>query len=178
MTPPPVESTPQVAPFRPAQDWFVVEERDGLVHCVAWAPAERLVRTTLTLLEQLDPAVDVVMESARDGRAWAGEQLSLGEVRLALAGLQRPLVTHGGVEVSVYTPEDQITLTSSLLLVLVSRSYRWTYLLEASGFEQRERVPSPEWDPAGVLRRPAPALATALEAAAAALALEPRYASA
>ena len=128
----------RVPRFRPVPDWFVSRTRGGLSEVFAWANAERIVSVFHALTEHLDPAVDVSVESRREGRTWRGELLPLPDVRDVVGRLQLPLAMYGGVEVCVYTPDDQLTLTPGLALVIYARSDRWLYLLEGMGFSERE----------------------------------------
>jgi hypothetical protein len=143
------------------------------VECFVWSPAERLLRTWLSLLAQLDRDVDVTLESVRDDRRWCGERLAREDVRAALTALQRPLAMHGGVELSVYTPDDQLTITPELALVIYARSDRWLYLLDAAGFVERAEVPPADWQAESVVRAPAPSLAQVLDEVAARLGMPP-----
>lgn len=124
----------------------MVRRRGGVHEIFAWANAERIVDVLHALTALLDPAIDVCIESRRSGQTWQGELLPLPDVREVLGRLQTPLATYGGVELSVYTPDDQLTLTASLALVIYARSDRWVYLLEAMGFEERDDAPKPAWD--------------------------------
>jgi hypothetical protein len=164
----------RVPRFRPASDWYVVGERGPLVECVVWSTAERLLRVFLSLLEHLDAEVDVAIESVRDSQSWLGERRSLSDVRAALSPLQRPLVTHGGVEVSVYTPDEQLTITPALGLVIYARSDRWVYLLDAMGFAERTEAPPSDWNADGAPLADAPTLRAAVEQTVQLLALELR----
>lgn len=162
----------RVPRFRPASDWYVVASRGPLVECVVWSTAERLLRVYLSLLEHLDGEVDLAIESARDAQSWRGELLALSDVRAALTPLQRPLVMHGGVEVSVYTPDEQLTITSALGLVIYARSDRWVYLLDAMGFSEVPVAPAADWHPERAPLAEAPALHEAVEQVVQLLALE------
>jgi len=163
----------RVPRFRPAIDWYVVGQRGPLVECVVWSTAERLLRVYLSLLEHLDGEVDLVIETARDAGRWRGELRSLSDVRAALTPLQRPLVIHGGVEVSVYTPDEQLTITTALGLVIYARSDRWVYLLDAMGFSERSEAPPADWHPERAPMGSAPALQVAVDQIVERLALEP-----
>ncbi len=163
----------QVPRFRPVPDWYVTRQRAGLVECFVWSPAERLLRTYLSLLAQLDDEVDLAIESARDDRRWRGERLAREEVRAALTPLQRALTRHGGVELSVYTPDDQLTITPEMALVIYARSDRWLYLLDAAGFVERAEVPPADWRATSETRPPVPTLAQLLDEVAGRLDLHP-----
>jgi len=60
-----------------------------------------------------------------------GSDMALPDVRDAVARLKVPLSTYGGVEITLFTPEDQLTLTPQIELFIYSRSDRWMYLLIA-----------------------------------------------
>ncbi len=167
------DSMLRVPRFRPVPEWFMVRSRGGVHELFAWAVSERVVNVLHALTAQLDPAVDVCIESRRDGRVWRGELLPLPDVREVLGRLQLPLATYGGVEISIYTPDDQLTLTSSLALVIYARSDRWVYLLEGMGFEERKAAPTPVWDADHAPLGDAPELDRALELAVERLALVP-----
>ncbi len=167
----------RVPRFRPANDWYVVGQRGPLVECVVWSTAERLLRVYLSLLEHLDGEVDIAIESARDTQSWRGEMRSLADVRAALTPLQRPLVLHGGVEVSVYTADEQLTITPALGLVIYARSDRWVYLLDAMGFSERPEAPTADWRPERAPIADAPTLRAAVAQVVQLLALEPVGAS-
>ncbi len=163
----------RVPRFRPVPDWFVSRARGGLSEIFAWANAERIVSAFHALTEHLDPAVDVNIECRRDGATWRGELLPLPDVRDVVGRLQLPLAMYGGVEVCVYTPDDQLTLTPGLALVIYARSDRWLYLLEGMGFAERETVPEPAWDSDAAPLGDAPELTRGLELAVERLGLSP-----
>ncbi len=152
----------RVPRFRPLSDWFVVRGRGGLTEIFAWANAERIASVFHALTEHLDPAVDVSMHSLRANTEWSGALLPLPDVREALGRLQLPLGMYGGVEVAVYTPDDQLTITPTMALVIYARSDRWVYLLEGMGFTERARAPEPAWDASAAPLGDAPELERAL----------------
>jgi hypothetical protein len=162
----------EAARFRATQDWFVAQ-RLRQAHCVqVGASAERIVDLMHALSVHLDPAVDVALDDVRTARRWRGESVALPDVRDVVGRLRLPLASYGGVEFTVYTPQDQITLTPELLLVIYARTDRWTYLLDAMGLREREALPAPTWTPSRARLRPAPLLLDALVSAAARLGLE------
>lgn len=156
------QSSLRVPRFRPVPDWFVASETGGVHALFAWSNAERIVNVLHALAAHLDPAVDLVLESSRDGRTWCGELLPLPDVRIALGRLQSPVASYGGVELSIYTPDDQLTLTQALGLVVYARSDRWVYLLEGMGFEERAKAPAPIWELEGAPLGEAPELDRAI----------------
>jgi hypothetical protein len=148
--------------FRTSADGFsfVKEEEYYAAHIVA--NAERVVDLFHALLEHLPPAVDVAIEDMRTGRKWKGERLALPDVRDALARLRVPLANAGGVEIAVFTSEDQLTLNPVLELFIYARSDHWLYILQGKGLEEQRAVRTKSWK----LRRqefsPAPELSDAL----------------
>jgi hypothetical protein len=161
--------------FRSAADGFTfTREGDHYVARVV-ANAERTVDLFHALLAYLSPAVDLVVEDARTGAKWKGESIALPDVRDAVARLKMALAAHGGVEIAVYTSEDQVTLSPALELFVYSRTDQWSYLLEGKGLEQRRELRSRS--AGGGLHRgaypAAPELADALTALASNLGLAP-----
>lgn len=150
---------------------FIKEEDHYSAHVVV--NAERVVDLFHTLTEHLPPAVDVALEDVRSRRSWKGEHLALPDVREAIARLKVPLATNGGVEFSVYTTEDQLTLNGYLELFVYSRTDRWLYILEGKGLQEQKRVRTRSWKFKAEDYPPAPDLAEAVAAAAERLALTP-----
>jgi hypothetical protein len=160
--------------FRGTSDGFVFSRESDHYAAHLVANAERVVDIFLALLEHLPPAVDLVVEDARSERAWRGERLPLPDVRDALARIETLLAAHGGVEIAVFTSEDQVTLSPVLELFIYSRTDQWLYLLKGKGLEERRSVPARSWRSA---RRELPR-APELVAAVAALADSLRLAAA
>jgi hypothetical protein len=159
--------------FRGAADGFTfAEEKDYFtVHMVA--NAERVVDLSLALLDYLPPAVDVSVQDARTGRSWLGERLALPDVRDELARLKTLLAAHGGVEVAVYTSEDQLTINAVLELFIYSRTDHWLYILKGKGLEERRLVRTRSWRLASHEYPEAPELSAAVAEMANALKLAP-----
>ena len=130
------------------------------------ANAERVVDLFYTLSELMAPAVDVYINDMRSHTAWAGQSMALPDVRDAVARLKVPLSTYGGVEITLYTREDQLALTPQLELFIYSRSDRWVYLLTSMNLEERASLEDRLWGIQSWERAPAPALSDAVAAAA------------
>lgn len=141
---------------------------------IVGAPAEQVMDLVYHLLSFLDPAVDMVLRDLRSGRTWQGALLPLPEVREAVGRLRQTFVAFGAVECAVYTDQDQFTITRDRLLIIDSRTDRWTYRLDAAGFEPRAQLPSPTWNPERAVRRRDAALEETLWVAAERLGLEER----
>jgi hypothetical protein len=152
--------------FKVEVDGFTFKQEDGVFACHVVANAERVVDLFHALTEQLPPAVDLVLEDLRLGRSWKGESLPLDDVREQLARLKVLLGRYGGVELSVFTSQDQLTLTPHLELFVYSRTDRWSYLLQGKGLEEQSVVTSKSWKRSGSGQFPAAAeLVNAVQAA-------------
>ncbi|MBI2408912.1 MAG: hypothetical protein HYV19_11470, partial [Gemmatimonadetes bacterium] len=119
--------------FRQGEAVFSDRVEDGLHVVRVGAPMERSIELLYALAEHLPPVVDCSIECLRSKRRYVGEGLSLPEVRDTIGRLKVPLVQSGGVELTVYTAEDQLVLTAMLDLWLYSRTDRWVYLLIGDG---------------------------------------------
>jgi len=156
--------------FRSGLDGFAFwQEADHYVARIV-TNAERALDLFHTLSANLAPAVDVAVEDVRRGRTWKGVGLALPDVRDAVARLKLPISAYGGVELAVYTPDDQLTLTPALECFVYSRTDRWLYILLGKGLVEQEAV-SARRDGTAPLS-PAPELATALDSAIEQLGLE------
>ncbi|MFA6547313.1 MAG: hypothetical protein WCS99_23040 [Limisphaerales bacterium] len=137
-------------------------ERDLHVTQVA-ATMERNVDLLHALAEHLPQVVDLSLECLRSGRRFVGEGLSLAEVRETIARLKVPLVQGGGVELAVYTPEDQLALSPMLDLWIYSKSDRWVYLLVGEGLDEVAAIEPRTWHVARREFAGAPELVEAIE---------------
>lgn len=152
--------------------WYVTTAHAGLRRSIVGAPAEQVMDVAYHLLGFFDPAVDMLLRDLRSGRTWQGSLLPLPDVREAVGRLRQTLVAFGAVECAVYTDQDQFTITRDRLLIIDSRTDRWTYRLDAAGFESRAQLPAPTWNPERVTRRRDAALEEALWVAAERLGLQ------
>ncbi|MDQ6829231.1 MAG: hypothetical protein M3081_10240 [Gemmatimonadota bacterium] len=159
--------------FRTAADGFsfTKEPEYFVAHLVA--NAERTVDLFHALLEHLPPAVDVAVIDARTKRTWKGGSLALPDVRDAIARIKAPLAESGGVEIAVYTSEDQVTLNPVLELFIYARTDQWLYILQGKGLEERRAVRTKSWKLARQSFPPAPQLSIAVDALVSALRLAP-----
>ncbi|WP_396206922.1 hypothetical protein [Gemmatimonas sp.] len=152
--------------FRASADWFLVQRATGLVTARVSATAERVVDLCHALSAHLAPAVDVHMADVRTGRQWGGAFCALPDVREAIARLRLVLAAQGGVELSVYTESDQLTVTPEMQLVIYARTDRWAVLLDGMGIGERTTTPEPTWIPSRSTLRPDAPLEQALQSAA------------
>lgn len=157
--------------FRSGVDGFTFSRQNEHYEAYVGANAERVVDLFYTLSELLAPAIDTVIEDLRSQTIWKGETIALPDVRDAVARLKVPLATYGGVEFSLYTADDQLTLTPQLELFIFGRSDRWLYLLQGKGLEERASLADRTWRSEAWDRAPAPTLTSAITAAAERLSL-------
>lgn len=149
--------------FRSGEAVFSTELRDGLHVAQLGAGMERSVELLHELAEHLPPVVDCAIDCLRSKRRFVGEGLSLPEVRESIGRLKVALVQSGGVELAVYTAEDQLVLSPMLDLWIYSRTDRWAYLLVGEGLEQVDSVPPRAWTVAPHEFTGAPELVAAVE---------------
>jgi hypothetical protein len=159
--------------FRVSADGFTFAREEDLYTAHVAANAERVVDLFYALTEQLPPAVDVVIDDLRSGRSWKGDVVALPDVRESVARLKMLLSRYGGVELSVYTEEDQLSLNPYLELFIYARSDRWLYLLEGKGLEEQPLVRPKSWKNSRQHFPAAPDLVNAVTAAAERLGLQP-----
>jgi hypothetical protein len=149
--------------FRTGLDGFTFTHEDGYYAARVNANAERVVDLFHALTEQLPPAVDVAVEDLRTARRWTGGNVALPDVREAIARLKVVLTAHAGVEVAVFTDEDQVTLSPHLELYVYSRTDQWFYVLRGKGLEHRESMRERSWRLRPDQFAPAPELEALLE---------------
>jgi hypothetical protein len=152
--------------FSSGQDGFTYTRSGDIYEAKVVANAERVVDLFYTLSELMAPAVDVYMHDARSQGTWTGERIALPDIRDTVARLKVPLSTYGGVEITLYTPDDQLTLSAQLELFIFSRSDRWVYVLASKNLEERSTLAERAWGADSWDRAPAPALSDAVAAAA------------
>ena len=114
---------------------------------------------------QLAPSFDVVMTEARSGTDWQGFDVPLPDQRDPLGWLRFPLATYGGVEMTVFGPDDLLSLTPELRLASYARSDRRYFLLDGLGLAERAQTPVPVWVPSRSKLAPSSERASALAAA-------------
>lgn len=152
--------------FRASSDSFTFTEEDGVYTAHAVANAERIVDLFWNLSEMLGPAIDFHIDDLRSGRSWHGESLPLPDVRDTIARLRLLLARYGGIQISIYSSEDQLSLNEHLELFIYSKSDRWLYLLEGRGLEQTQQVQAKSWKLKRQSFPAAPDLVNALASAA------------
>lgn len=158
--------------FRSSPDGFTFNRGEaGAYEAHVSANSERVVDLFYALSEHMSPAVDVVLDDRHREIIWAGDDVALPDLRDTIARLKVPLATYGGVEVTAFTPDDQLTLTAQLQLYAYARSDRWLYLLQGMGLEEFNSLAGRHWGSQPGGGSAAPALCEAVEAAAERLSL-------
>ncbi|MCU0635885.1 MAG: hypothetical protein MUE41_13505 [Gemmatimonadaceae bacterium] len=159
--------------FRPDGDRYL-RMRQGALHVARVAAiAERSVDLLHTLSADLEERIDVRIEDVRRGLTWMAREVPRVEVRDAISRLKLPIATYGGVEVTLVTPQDQLTLTPELLLFAIGRSDRWWRALDGFGLRAQRGVDEPQWVPDRAHLRPVREVSDAVDAAVAQLELQP-----
>ena len=158
--------------FRAGSDDFTFAEQRDYFEARVAANAERVVDLLHALAEHLPPAVDVALDDARSGRRWLGVNVALPDAREAVARLKVPLAAYGGVELSIYSTEDQLTVTPDLELWIFSRTDRWLYILQGKGLYEATSAEPAGWHFDADALGAAPELSDAVAAAAERLGLD------
>jgi hypothetical protein len=152
--------------FRTGLDGFTFVKESDYYAAHVVANAERVVDLFYVLIEHLPPAVDVTVDDLRGRHAWRGERVALPDVQDAVGRLKVPLASTGGVELSVFSADDQLTLNPHLELFIYARSDRWYYFLTGMGLEERQLLRTKSWKLARHDYDPAPELSDAVAQAA------------
>ena len=158
--------------FRTSADGFTFEQEDDHYAAHVVANAERVVDLFYALTEHLPPAIDVVIDDLRSGRTWRGDAVALDDVREQIARIKLILARFGGIEFTVYTSEDQLSLNPYLELFIYAKTDRWLYLLEGKGLEEQRAVRTKSWKVKRQQFPAAPELVNAVDAAAERLGLQ------
>jgi hypothetical protein len=132
-------------PYHVGTDLFAFREEGGVHVAEVSAERERTVELFHALIDEMPDQVDFAIECLRTQRRFVGQGLQRVEVVEAVARLKVPLVASGGVEVSVYTNADQLSLSPLLDLWIYATSDRWLYLLLGHGFEESIELPRRTW---------------------------------
>jgi hypothetical protein len=131
--------------FRTSADGFTFIREDDLWIAHVVATAERVADLFYVVSEDLPAEVDVVLEDLRSGRSWKGEGIALPAVRDVIGRVKSLVGRFGGLEISLYTGEDQLTLNPFLELFIYSRTERWGEILRTRGLEEQQRVRTRSW---------------------------------
>jgi hypothetical protein len=131
--------------FRPGADLFSVRSEAGVYVAEVRSSPEGAVDLFHELTGQMPGVVDLGLDCLRTGRRYVGESLQRAEVAETVARLKVPLVASGGVELSIYTGDEQLSLSPMLDLWIYAKSDRWLYLLVGRGLEETTELPVRTW---------------------------------
>ena len=159
--------------FRDATDTYMVLRRDGLVGTRALGNAEAMVELFLALTAECLPFVTLTVDDWRNDRTWRAEGLPQVALLDAFYPLRVPLIGAGGVEFTLDTDGDQLTLSAHLEVVTWSRTDRWLYLLDRAGLRERPRVRGRLWRPDRNAFPPAGTLTAGVDTLVRTLAMQP-----
>lgn len=149
--------------FHRHSDWYVQTVNATDFHTIRIrANSERVVELFHKLSVHLDSIVDVYVHHVRNGDRWEGALKFLPEIREGIGRLRWPLAAFGGVEFTVVTPTDQVTLMPTLELVIYSKGSAWRERLTAEGIRACDAFPPSVWTPVVEVGTVAPDLAVAL----------------
>ncbi len=133
--------------FRTAIDGFVFGRRGdgGIFEARIHANADRAIDLFLACFDHLPPALSLDIDDARSGERWLGAELANDELRDAIARAKLQLSTTAGMEITVFTDDEQVTLTPNLQVVIYARSDRWLYLLQGKGLKRVRTLEPRSW---------------------------------
>ncbi len=141
------EGSDETARFRRDADWFISSIVESICVTTIGGSAERLLELYFELASHVSPRVDLAIVSFRNDTAWRGDTVAITDMVAAFERARWLLAAHGGVEVTAFTENDQISLTAELGIVIYARSERWTELLLTLGLAQRQVPPLAVWSP-------------------------------
>ncbi|MCC6244741.1 MAG: hypothetical protein IT353_17985 [Gemmatimonadaceae bacterium] len=158
--------------FHRDSDWFVVSRQGAFDVYRAHANSERSVELFLRWTADIEPIVSLHIDHPRDGRRWHAVNRFLPEVREALGRLRWPLAAFGGLEITIVSENEQITLMTCLDVVIYSTRDRWRAVVLSEGLTEHEQVPVPVVDPTRIPWSAAAELSDALAVAVERLSLQ------
>ncbi len=159
--------------FRDASDTYAVMRRDGLVGARALGNAEAMVELFLELVPELPILFSLTVDDWRNSRTWHADGVTQAALLDAFYSLRVPIIGAGGVEFTLDSGGDQLSLSAHLEVVTWSRTDRWLYLLDRAGLRERPRVRGRLWRPARGAFPPANTLTAGVKTFVSTLALQP-----
>jgi hypothetical protein len=147
--------------FEPHVDAFAVERAGGMTSIRVLASAAHATDHLLALLDAMPEALRVSVRETATGAVLAASACRRDDVVAALRESAPAVARFGGIELTVASGDDELSLSADVELVIRARTDRWVYLLEGRGAEQHDVLPAPAW------RMPAEAFPEAAERRAA-----------
>jgi hypothetical protein len=149
--------------FRDGRDVFAVLEKDGLRGVRAIGNAEAMVELFLDLIPELPDVVTLIIDDWRNGQMWRAEGVASRDVGTALYALRLPLMSAGGVEVTLVGDREQLSLSAHLELVAWAHTDRWALLMQRAGLAEAREVRGRLWRPARGAFASAPEITVGVE---------------
>ncbi len=134
--------------FRDATDTYAVMRRDGLVGTRAIGNAEAMVELFLEMIPEFPNIFSLTVDDWRNDRIWRAEGVTQSALLDAFYSLRVPIIGAGGVEFTLDSAADQLSISAHLEVVTWSSTDRWLYLHERAGLRERPRVRGRLWRPA------------------------------
>lgn len=130
---------------RPGDGFSFGKHRSGVYEARLLPNADRAIDLFLSLLESLEPAVDVFIHDWRSAERWTGSDLATGDVRDTIARARQTLARCAGLEISVTTSTEQLALSANLELFIYAVTDRWLYLLQGKGLRRVNGLRPRSW---------------------------------
>lgn len=159
--------------FRDASDMYSVMRRDGLVGTRAVGNSEAMVELFLEMVPEFPNLFTLTVDDWRNDRVWRAEGVTQSALLDAFYTLRVALIGAGGVEFTLESGSEQLSLSAHLEVVTWSATDRWLYLLDRAGLRERPRVRGRLWRPMRLAFAPAGTLSAGVATFAKSLALQP-----
>jgi hypothetical protein len=158
--------------FRDAADTYAVLRREGLVGTRALGNSEAMVELFLELVSEFPNLFSLTVDDWRNQTVWRADGVTQAALLDAFYPLRVPLIGAGGVEFTLESAGDQLSLSAHLEVITWSRTDRWLYLLDRAGLAERPRVRGRLWRPDRGAFAPAGSLSAGVKTFATTLALQ------
>ncbi|HYW51256.1 MAG TPA: hypothetical protein VE861_11650 [Gemmatimonadaceae bacterium] len=159
--------------FRDASDTYMVLRRDALVGTRALGNAEAMVELFIELVPEFVNIFTLTVDDWRNEAVYRAEGVTQAALLDAFYALRVPLIGAGGVEFTLESPTDQLSLSAHLEVVTWSRTDHWLYLHDRAGLRERPRLRGRLWRPDRGAFPPASGLTAGLRTFVRSLALQP-----
>ncbi len=134
--------------FRDTTDVYAVMRRDGLIGTRVIGNAGAMVELFLSLVPEFADIFALTVDDWRSDVVSRADAVTQDALLDAVYPLRVPLASAGGVEFTLESVGEQLTLSAHLELVTWSRTDRWLYLLDRQGLQERPQVRGRLWRPA------------------------------
>jgi hypothetical protein len=159
--------------FRDTTDAFAVLRNGALTGARAIGNAEAMVELFLEMVPEFPNIFSLTVDDWRGGAVWHADSVTQAAFLDAFYALRIPVSGAGGVEFTLASEGEQLSLSSHLEVVAWAPTDRWLYLMERAGLREKSQLRGRLWRPARGAFPAAPSLASGLDAFVAALVLQP-----